>query len=175
MAYRSLSLILTLSLIGGAAAPLAQTGAETRRPAFAGAWRPSDPARSEMFFDVGLGWVPGDGRLVVEQTSNRLTVTKHIPDAKLDRLLAVHREFYTTVIYRIEDPGGRLGGAGASGQAAGSSWQGDRLMVIQRQTGIRQITVSLSMDGERLKMDTHVVIAAENKESTTSEWFERIK
>jgi hypothetical protein len=172
---RSLSLILTLSLIGGVSATLAQTGAETRRPAFAGAWKPSDPARSERLFSVGIGWVPGDGSIVIEQTSNRLTITKNLPEARLDRVLEFQRQFYPTVIYRIDDPRGRVGGAGATGQAAGSSWQGDRLVLTQTQAGGRHITVSVLLDSDRLKVDSHVVIVAEGKESTTSEWFERIK
>ena len=172
MACRSLILILTLSLIGGAPSR-AQTVPETRRPTFAGVWTPSEPARSEVFFNNGIGWIPGDGRLVIEQTSNRLTVTKSLPDAKLDRLLAFQQEFDVTVAYRISDP--RAPAGGSAGNPYSSSWQGDRLVLVQRQAGIRLITVSLSLDGERLKRETHVVITGEKKESTTVEWFERVK
>ena len=176
MTCRSLSLILTLSLIGGASAPIAQT-ADTKRPTFAGTWQPSDPEKSETLFDIGIGWVPGEGRVVIEQARNRLTVTLIIPDDKLDRLLAIQREFYTTVVYRIDDPigrrGGGAGGAGANGQPADSSWQGDRLVLVQRQVGGRSITVSISLDGDRLKLDSHAVVGG--KGHTNSQWFDRIK
>jgi hypothetical protein len=175
------SLMLTCSLIAGASIPLPQANATTKRPTFAGTWRPSDPPRSDRFFEVGLGLVPGDGRVVIEQSSNRLTLTKNIPDATLDRLLAIQREFYTTTVYRIDEapiPGSRPGGAGASGLTAGaspSSWQGDRLVFIQRQLDSRKITASLSLDGDRLKLESHTVILREKTESTVSEWFDRIK
>jgi hypothetical protein len=167
--------MLVLLLTWDAAALLAQAGAEVKRPSFAGAWKPSDPEHSERLFAVGIGWVPGDGRIVIEQTANRLAVTKHLPEATLDRVLAFQREYYPTVIHRIDEPRGRAGGAGASGQAAGSSWQGERLVLTQRQAGIRHITVLLSLDGDRLKVDNQVVIVGEGKQSTTPEWFERIK
>ena len=176
MGFRRLDLVLILSLVGGMHVPLAQTSGEPQRPTFAGTWKPSDPAKSESLFNVGIGWVPGDGRVVIEQTTNRLTVRLVIPDDKLDRLLSIQREFYTTVIYRIDDPVGRVGGAGgagANGQAAGSSWQGDRLVLVQRQAGIRSITVAVSLDGDRLKLDSTAVV--EGKAHTNSQWFDRIK
>ena len=129
-----------------------------------------------MLFNNGMGWVPGDGRLVIEQTPNRLTVTKHIPDSKLDRLLALHRRFDRTVVYKIIEPRGRAGGAGAGPENISvPSWRADRLALWQTQNGPRMSTLWLSLDGDRLKFETHVVIAGENKESRTPEWFERVR
>ena len=173
MPFWSLTLILMLSLIGGAGAPLDQAVAESRRPTFAGTWTPSEPARSEEFFDVGLGWIPGDGRLIIEQAPNRLTVTKSLPDAKLDRLLGfARREFVATVIYWIDAPS--RGGAGASG-IVGSSWRGDQLILTQKQAGNRLTTESLSLDGDRLKLETLIHISGESKDTTKAEWFSRVQ
>jgi hypothetical protein len=170
MAFWRLSLVVTLSLVGGASWPLDQTASESARRTLAGTWSPSDPARTEAFFDVGIGWIPGDGRLVIEQTPNRLTVTRSIPDAKLDRLLdSQRREFIATVIYWIDAPA--RGGAGANGMN-GSSWRGDQLILTQKQSGGRRITEALALDGDRLRLD--IQITAENKDTTRSEWFNRV-
>ena len=173
MAHRRLSLILTISMLGTTAVPLGQAASEARRPTFAGAWTPSDPARSDVLFNNGLGWIPGTGRLVIEQRPNRLTVTKHVPDDKLDPLLAIHGRWDLTVAYPIIESRGRSGGFGAGGD--GSSWRGDRLVLTQSRAGSRLSTVSLSLDGDRLKLETHVVIAGESKESTVPEWFSRTR
>lgn len=183
MADRRRSLILAMLMLGAAPLVFAQTPvqvptqapAEGQRPTLAGVWTPSDPAKSSVFFDNGIGWIPGNGRLVIEQRSNRLTVTKHVPDDILDPLLAIHGYFYPTVIYRISERSGRSGGSGAGGDLAGSSWQGNRLVLTQTRAGIRLITVSLSLDGDRLKHESHTVIAGEGKESTVAEWFTKAK
>ena len=46
---RTVGLLLTLSLLRGAPATLAQSGG-SKGPVFAGAWKPTDPARSDAFF-----------------------------------------------------------------------------------------------------------------------------
>ena len=163
--HRSLSLIVTLSLLAAVPILLAQAGGEAKRPNFAGTWVPTDSALSEQFWGAGLGWIPGDGRVVIEQTSTRLTVTKHIPDAKLDRYLSFQRQFNPVIIYWIEDSVGPVG--------RGSPWRGDRLVLTEGAADNRRYTVSILMDGDRLKMEVHTVIASDHKEGTTSEWFQR--
>jgi hypothetical protein len=144
-----------------------------QRPSFAGVWKPSDPAKADTFFSVGITWVPGDGRIAIEQSSNRLTVTMTIPDAILDKLLSIQKQYYPTIIYRIDEPSGR-GGFGSAGDLSGS-WQGDRLVIMRRTTANVRGTTSLLMDGDRLKKENYSAVIGENKETTTSEWFDRIK
>jgi hypothetical protein len=48
-------------------------------------------------------------------------------------------------------------------------------VIIQRQLGGRRVTVSLLLDGDRLKVESHTVIVGANKESTVSELFDRIR
>jgi len=93
-----------------------------------------------------------------------------LPDAVLDRYLTTIREFATTVIYRIDEPTGR-GGFGAGGDQTGS-WQGDSLVVSTR----RGVTVSLSLDGDRLKRSRRQKAPGDNQETTLEpEWFDRVK
>lgn len=143
------------------AEPLQQMPSPAAPPNFAGTWVPAEPARSNVLFNNGLGWVSGNGSIVIEQRTNRLSVTRYVPDNILDSLLLIHGQFFPTVIYRIVEPRGRSGGSGAGGDQRGSSWQGERLVLTQSRSGVRLITVSLSLDGERLKLETHTVIAGE--------------
>ena len=172
-------LIGTAALLLGTSAVSGQAGQQSSaRPSFAGTWKPAEPAKSSVFFDNGIGWIPGDGRLVIEQSPTRLTITVHVPDAKLDPLLTIHGEFHQTVIYRITEPQGRSGGSGAAGDLRFSSWQDNRLVVKRSRTESRTFTVYLSLEGDRLRKETHTVVTIDpkdKKESTVTEWFERIK
>jgi hypothetical protein len=165
--------------LGGTSLPGAQTSSVPARPTFAGTWTPSDPARSDAFFDNGLGWIPAKGRLMIEQRPNRLTIATHVPDDILDRLLAIHKRWDLTVAYAINDQPGCRGGWGRGGDQCPSSWHGARLLLAQTQAGVRLITVWLSMDSDRLKKTSHTVIASDRqapvKESTVEEWFDRAK
>ena len=166
-------LIVLTSAFGGSFPRLQQKPPAVTRPNFAGSWEPADQSRSSTLFSVGIGRVPANGRVVIEQRANRLTVTKSVPDDVLDRLLQVQGQFYPTVMYPIIESRGDVG-VGALGDLR-ASWQGERLVLNRSQAGIRLITVSLSMDGDRLKKDAHTAIASEQKESTVSEWFVRAK
>ena len=158
------------SLIAAQQAP-APASPPAQRPNFAGTWVPAEPERSDVYFKNGVSWIPGTGRLVIEQRPNRLTVTAHIPDDILDRWLASIGQHYPTVMYRIVEPSGR-GGFGAGGDLTGS-WQDGRLFLHRTQAGSRLLTTFVSLDGDRLKIDRHTAIAG--KESTLSEWFVRSK
>jgi hypothetical protein len=167
-----LSLILTTAALC-AAAPLAQMPSPVQLPNFTGSWAPSDPARSDVLFDNGLGWVPGSGRLIIEQRPDRLTVTREMPDNKMDPLLSINGQVNLTVAYRIFQPRGRSGGAGAGGSyAQGSSWQGASLVLSDSGANDRSFTTTYSLDGERLKLERRTVVS-DTRQNNTAEWFTR--
>jgi hypothetical protein len=175
MMHMRLALIATAFALCATPTLFAQVPAPVQRPIFAGTWAPSEPARSDTLFDAGIGFVPGNGRLIIEQRPDRLTVTKQIPDDKLNPLLEIQGQFILTVAYRIlEQPRGRTGGFGAAGDQRPSSWKGDRLVLVESRPDIRTITISFSLDGDRLRHETHVVVGP-GQESTVTEWFNRVK
>lgn len=157
------------SQVVASAAP--QQTVSAARPDFSGTWEPADPKRTSVFFDNGMSWVPGNGKVIIDHRPTRLTVTMQIPDEMLDRLMAIHPAWHVGVVYGIREFRGR-GGFGAAGDLT-SPWQGDRLKLSETQAGLRLITVWLSRDGERLKKETHTRI--EGKESTVPEWFVKAK
>jgi hypothetical protein len=167
-------LILAMSALAAPRAPFAQGLPPAQHPTFSGTWAPSEPARSDQLFNVGLGSVPGEGRLILEQRVDRLTMTKEVPDEKLDPLLDINGQYYTTVVYRIVLPRGRSGGFGAAGDQRASSWQGDRLVLQDSRSSIKPFTMTFSLDGDRLKLETHVVVS-QGRESNVVEWFTKVK
>ena len=170
-----LILVLTIATIWTAPVPLAQVPSPLPRPSFAGTWTPSEPARNDVLFDNGLGWVPGNGRLIIEQRPDRLTVTREIPDAKLDPLLSINGQVSLTVAYRIIESQGRFGGAaavGAYGQKP--SWQGASLVLWDDGCCGKGFTVTYSLDGDRLKVARRTVVS-DTRENNTAEWFTKVK
>ena len=158
------------------AAVFGQVPAMSPLPAFGGTWAPSEPGRSDQFFAVGLTVVPGDGQLTIEQRSDRLTLSIAMPDEKLDPILSVNGRFYSTIIYRIPNERVRLGGFGAGGPRlpAGPHWLGDTLVLPNARPATRPITAMLSLDGERLKIETHVELP-NGRPNTVVEWFARVR
>jgi hypothetical protein len=153
----------------------AQEAVSRQQPSFAGTWVPADPRRSEVLFNNGISsmaGVSGQGRLVIEQRPDRLTLTKQLSDATLEMMLNFTGHFETTTIYRIVMPQGGSGGLGAGGDTR-SSWQGDRL-VFQIKGAAHPTTVAFSLDGDRLKVETHVVVSP-GKENNTAEWFTKAR
>jgi hypothetical protein len=167
---------LTIATVLWSPALFGQTPATAPLPTFAGTWTPSDPDRSDQLFAVGLTAIPGDGQLTIEQRPDRLTLSMAMPDEKLDPILGVNGRFYPTIIYRIPNERFRLGGFGASGPQfpAGPHWLGDQLVIPGVRPGARPITAVLSIDGERLKMETQVEVR-EGRTNTVTEWFTRIR
>ncbi len=136
---------------------------------------PAEPGRSEVLFSNGVSWVAGvsgQGRLIIEQRPDRLTLTKQLPDNTLDMMLNFKGRFDTTTVYRIVVAQGRSGGFGAGGDTR-ASWQGDRL-VLPILGAARPTTVAFSLDGERLKVEMHNVVSP-GKENNTPEWFIKVK
>jgi hypothetical protein len=144
------------------------------RPDLSGTWMPAEPAKSDRLFDVGLSTIPGSGRMTIEQTPNRFTVTITMPDERLDPLLTIGGRFYPTIIYRVYESG-RAGGAGAGAQVPSlTSWVGDRLVIPNARPGTRPTTTTFSMDGERLKMETRVEVDA-TRANNVVELFTKVK
>jgi len=159
------------------AAPVAisrQLVPPAQHPSFAGTWTPSEPARTDVLFSNGLGWIPGNGQLIIEQRPDRFTLTKEVPDDKLDPILDVNGQYFKTVVYRIIVPAGRRGGFGAAGDQRPSSWQGDRLVFQDSRSGGRPLSMTFSLDGERLKLETHSAVGG-GRENNIAEWFTRVR
>jgi len=154
---------------------VAQSMPPGQRPSFAGTWVPADPNRSEVLFSSGISsvaGVSGQGRLVVEQRPDRLILTRQLSDDALNMMLNFKGSFDTTTVYRIVVPQSGDGGLGAGGDTR-SSWQGDRL-VLQILGAPKPTTVTFSLDGERLKLESRVVVGP-GKENNTVELFTRLK
>jgi len=170
-------LILSIAvLICAAPRLLAQIPAVAPQPTLAGTWAPSEPARSDQLFAVGLTPLPGRGRLTIEQRPDRLAVTITMPDDMLDPLLDVSGRFYATIIYRTTQ--GRSGGSGAGGaqQLSTPTWFGDRLVIPNARPSARPITTTTtySLEGDRLKSETRVEVSAGHA-NTITEWFTRVR
>jgi hypothetical protein len=174
---RPRSLILAVAALLGGASVLAQVPpAAPPHPMFAGIWTPSEPARSDQLFSVGLTAIPGSGRLMIEQRADRLTVTITMPDDKLDPLLSINGPFYQTIVYRLFEPRGRSGGAGAGGLQPPSvpTWLGNQLVIPNPRPAARPATTTYSLDGDRLKLETRVE-ARTAQATTVTEWFTRVR
>jgi hypothetical protein len=145
------------------------------RPNLSGTWAPADPEASDARFNVGLSRIPGSGRLTIEQTANRFTVSVTMPDNRLDGAFANGR-FEQTVIYRVYESG-RSGGAGAGTPQVPTrtAWVDDRLVIPNVIPGsARPITMTFSMAGERLKIETRFEVDATNA-NTITELFTKVK
>ena len=164
--------VFAIAALRGSAA---QEAAPVPRPSFAGTWTPADPIRSEALFndDVStVAGVAGKGRLIIEHGPDRLTLTRQLSDDMLDKMLNLKGRFDTTKVYRIVVPQAGGGGFGAGGDMR-ASWQGDRLVLPM--LGVTPRTsVVFALDGERLKVEMHVVVSP-GKENNTPEWFTRVK
>lgn len=169
-----LCLFMVISLFSAPAGMFQQAGQSDLRPSFAGTWTPSDPERTDVLFKNGLGWIPSDGRLVIEQRSDRFTLTKEVPDEKLDPILDINGQYIKTMVFRIVVPRGRAGGAGAAGDQRPSSWQGDRLTFHDSPPGGRPFTMTFSLEGERLKLETRAVMSP-GRENNIVNWFTKVK
>ncbi len=175
---RSGMLILTIvALLCTGSRPFAQQSAgAVQHPSLTGTWLPSEPARSDELFAVGLTTIPGNGQLTIDQRSDRLTVTITLPDDKLDPLLSVNGRFYTTIIYRLSGRPERSGGAGAGGPQPPSvpTWFGDRLVIPDARPSPRRTTTTYSLVGDRLKLETSVEISA-GRANMVTQWLTRAK
>jgi hypothetical protein len=81
---RTRVIIATAALLCATRLLIGQVPTAALRPPFAGIWTPSDRARSDELFAVGLASVPGRGRLTIKQTTDRLTVTITLPEDSID-------------------------------------------------------------------------------------------
>ena len=170
-------LIVAAVVLLSASSPLAgQIPAASPHPSFAGTWAPADLERSDTYFNVGLSPIPGTGRLIVEQRGvNRLTVTITIPDERLEGINPrFYHTFYATIIYRLFEPEGRGGGAGAGGapQPTVPTWVGDRLLIPDWRPSTFPTLTTFSMDGDQLKIETQVDRGA-GRGNTVTQWFKK--
>ncbi len=169
-------IITTAALVLCVAPLLARAPVTQAHPTFAGTWQPADPARSDELFGVGLTRIPGSGRLTLEQRSDRLTVTITMPDDVLDPLLDLSGPFFQTVVYRLPESRLPPGGFGAAGPPPlrHPTWVGDRLVVPNAWPSARPTTTTLSLDGDRLRLDTRVEVSRSMANAVT-QWFTRVK
>jgi hypothetical protein len=162
-------------VLASVAQPLAQTPSPTAHPSFAGTWAPSIPSDSDRLFDVGLTMISGQGRLIIEQRANRLTVTMTIPDDKLEPLLAINGPFYPTAIYYLSDT--RTGGYGAGGapQLTQPTWLGNQLVIPNPWPMLkRPTTQTYSLDGDHLAIETRVDMGP-GRVNDHTERFEKVQ
>jgi hypothetical protein len=165
--------MVLIAVLGGARLPVsAQTPAPASLPDFSGVWAPSDAARSDTLFDVGLSVVPGRGRMTIDQRVNRITISISMTDDKLEPLMAISGRFYASIIYGITSRPARQGGFGAAGppELTVPTWVGDRLVIPDARPAQRKATWTLSREGDRLKVETKV----EGRANTITEWFSRV-
>ena len=145
------------------------------RTNLSGTWVPTDPVASDARFNVGLSRIPGSGRVTIEQTANRFTLSITMPDDRLDGAFANGR-FEQTVIYRVYESG-RSGGTGAAPPQVPTrtAWVDDRLVIPNAIPGsVRPITMTFSMAGERLRIETRFETDAKGV-NTIGELFTKVK
>lgn len=164
-----------LWILAAASSQLAAQSTTSTRPDFSGTWVPTQPEISDRWFNVGLTRIPGDGSISIQQTDSRFSLTIALPDKTLDLLLNVIGRYEPTIIYRIY-PGGRSGGAGAGGPARPerTSWIEDRLVIPNAITSERPVTMTFSLDGQVLRVESSVDISASRANSVT-QLFTRVK
>ena len=152
---------------------LAQVPVAPSHPSCAGVWTPSDPEASDSKFGVGLTLIPGQGRLDIEQRADRLTVTMTIPEKQLARMLAASGRFYPAAIYNLPESDGRPGSDYR--QQTQARWVDDRLVIPNPWPGLaRPTTQTYSLDGNRLKIQTHSDMG-NGRQSDVTEWFTKAK
>jgi len=98
-----------------------------------------------------------------------------MPDDRLDRAFG-HDRFEQTVIYRVYESG-RSGGAGAGPPQVPThpTWVDDRLVIPNAILGsAHPVTMTFSMEGERLRIESRVEGDATNA-STITEFFTKVK
>lgn len=145
------------------------------RTNLSGTWVPTDPEASDARFNAGLSRIPGSGRVTIEQTGNRFRLSITMPDDRLDGAFANGR-FEQTVIYRVYESG-RSGGAGAGPPQVPTrtTWVDDRLVIPNAIPGsAHPITMTLSMAGERLRIETRLDVDAASA-NTIRELFTKVK
>jgi len=153
--------------------PLDQVPAPPLRPSFAGVWTPSIPEASDSKFGVGLTLIPGQGRLEIEQRADRLTVTMIIPEKQLAPMLAASGRFYPTAIYNLPRSDGRPGSEYR--QETQAMWVDGRLVIPNPWPGLaRPTTQTYSLDGNRLKIQTHSDMG-NGRHTDVTEWFTTAK
>ena len=99
-----------------------------------------------------------------------------MPDDRLDPILGISGRFYSTIIYRLSPTPGRQGGTGAAGpqRVTVPTWLGDRLVIPDPRPTTRPTTITFSLDGERLKLETRVEVGA-GRENNVTELFAKVK
>jgi len=155
--------------------PLAQAPSSTSHPSLAGTWAPSIPEASDRRYDVGLTMIPGQGRLTIEQSATRLTVTITIPDDKLEPLLAINGRFYPTAIYYLSET--RTGGYGAGGapEITRPTWLGNQLVVPNPWPQFTHPTTqTYSLDRDKLAIETRVDMGA-GRVNDITERFDKVR
>ena len=117
----------------------------------------------------------GRGRLTIEQRPDRFTVTITMPDDDLTPVLRINGIFYTTIVYSISEMTGRSGGAGAGGPQSPSrpTWIGDKLVIPNARPAARASTTTYSLDGDRLKLETHVEMG-DGRANDVTQWFTKV-
>jgi hypothetical protein len=176
---RSSVVAVMLAFGVGFGVPLvAQAPTPAVHPSFAGTWVPANKHRNDLFFAAMATDLPGDGRLIIEQTATLITVTKKMPDEELQRRVRFGRSFSQTVVYQLNAPG-RSGGFGAAGAPPMMvpTWVGDRLVIPHAQPdtdGLKNFTVTYSFEGDSLKQETHWELA-DGRANTLAFLFERSK
>ena len=169
---RVVCFLISLLIVAAASSQLAAQSPTPIRPDFSGTWVTAEPEFSDRWFDVGLSRIPGSGNISIQHTDNRFSLTITLPDKTLERLLNVLGRYEPTVIYRIYPPG-RSGGSGAGGQSRleRTSWLDDRLVIPNAIMGERPITMTFSLDGQTLKVESRV----DGRANAVTQRFTRVK
>ena len=96
-----------------------------------------------------------------------------IPEKQLAPMLAASGRFYPTAIYNLPGSDGRPGSDYR--QQTQAKWEDDRLVIPSPWPGLaRPTTQTYSLDGNRLKIQTHVDMG-NGRETDITEWFTKVK
>jgi hypothetical protein len=167
-----LSLMMALALLASAWPVVARQA--TGFPNFSGEWRPRDPDRNDMYFNVGLSELSGGGTLTIAQDARTLVVTRTIPAelAAMRKAIGTHSgQTSTSVSYAL--PSSASASPAASNAKDRVTWEGNTLIVFKSSGILSGVEERYTLVGSELRAETQVIDAYGGTSSRFTLWYRK--